>query len=431
MTARSDPWLTATEAATALGVTRATLYAYVSRGLVRSEPTPGPSRARRYAREDVERLRRRAQGRHDPEASAAQTLQWGLPILKSSLTLIADGRLYYRGHDAVELATSRSVAAVASLIWTGTLQADTWWPVQRGDVIPTRRAAEAERGSRGARALRTTGSARASEPPSFVLRAQVALARASARDASGYDLRPESVTRTGARILSLLTRAAGGAPGGPDIEAQLARAWRVPRRDAAIVRAALILSADHELNVSAFTARCVASAGANPYGVVLAALAALQGIRHGGMTARVHALLTSLQGIRRTRAALAARLRAGESIPGFGHPLYPDGDPRAAALLRLLRERHARSPEVHAASRVAEAALEVLRERPTIDFALAVVERVLHLPVRSALTLFAIGRSIGWVGHAIEQYATGALIRPRARYVGAMPSAENAPPEPR
>src|SRR5262245_62853985 len=116
-------WISAAEAARLLNVTNATLYAYVSRGFVRSEPGPGASRARRYSRDDVERLRRRAAERRDPDKVAAHALQWGMPVLESAITLIADDTLYYRGHDAVVLAGAASVEAVASLIWTGRLGA--------------------------------------------------------------------------------------------------------------------------------------------------------------------------------------------------------------------------------------------------------------------------------------------------------------------
>ena len=225
------------------------------------------------------------------------------------------------------------------------------------------------------------------------------------------------------RIVNLLTRAASDArPPRLTIDERLARAWGVKRDGRELVRAALILCADHELNVSAFTARCVASSGSNPYAVVIAGLAALEGAKHGGMTARVEAMLTSMRRERHLRAALTDRLRRGETIDGFGHPLYRNGDPRASALLRLLGEFYPRSAERVFAAGLAEAAATVLREQPTLDFALAAVARVLRLPLGAPLTLFAIGRTIGWIGHAIEQYSTGQIIRPRAKYVGDVPA---------
>jgi citrate synthase len=393
--------LTATDASRALGVARSTLYAYVSRGYIRSEATAGRSRERRYSRDDVERLRRRKEGRRDPDNVAAQTLQWGVPILESSITLIADNTLYYRGHDAVELARSRSVADVASLLWTGTFDTNFGG------------------GGRGRAPLEPAWGDRLS----FVARAQSVLAVASGHDRHAFDLRPAAVARTGWRILNLLTAiAARSRATEATIEETLARAWAMSARGAGVLRAALILCADHELNVSSFTARCVASAGSNPYAVVGAGLAAIEGTRHGGVSLRVEALLESLRRTPSIRSALGQRLRRGETIDGFGHPLYRDGDPRAAALMEVMRERYARSPELKFAIEVADAASSIVRERPTIDFALTALSRVLRLPPGSPLTLFAIGRTIGWIAHAIEQYATGQIIRPRAKYVGNPPT---------
>jgi citrate synthase len=214
-------------------------------------------------------------------------------------------------------------------------------------------------------------------------------------------------------------RDAAGAP----VDAALARAWNVRRDGAAILRAALVLCADHELNVSSFTARCVASAGSHPYAVVLAGLSALEGPRHGGASARVESMLTAMRQARPLRAAVEARLRRGEPIEGFGHPLYRDGDPRARLLLDLLGERCAKSAEYRFVRDFADAAAAVTGEHPNLDFGLAAVGRGLNLPAGSPLALFAIGRSVGWIGHAIEQYETGQLIRPRAKYVGVPPAA--------
>src|SRR4051812_26616217 len=121
MSASTDPWISAAEAAKTLRVTRETLYAYVSRGMIRSQPGSDARRERRYARDDVERLRRRAEERRNPDRVAAHALQWGMPVLESAITLIADGTVYYRGRNAVDLARTDSIEAVASLIWTGRL----------------------------------------------------------------------------------------------------------------------------------------------------------------------------------------------------------------------------------------------------------------------------------------------------------------------
>jgi citrate synthase len=389
-------WMRAADAAGALRVTRATLYAYVSRGFIRSQSMPGSSRERGYSRDDVERLRRRTDERRDPDKAAAGALQWGVPILESSITLIDGRRLYYRGHDAVGLARSRSLEEVASLIWTGRFDA--------------------------ALSAAPAGERRLAARLPFVARAQSALAAAAARDPLAFDTRPGRVAACGWRILHLLARAVTRSrPEAPTIDQSLARAWGVRGRGADLLRSALILCADHELNVSSFTARSVASAGSTPYAVVIAGLAALEGTRHGGASARVESMLVSVRRARDLRSAVAARLRRGERIDGFGHPLYPSGDPRAAMLIEGLGAMYATSAELAFVLAFAEAATSAVREEPNIDFALAALARVLGLPSGSPLALFAIGRAIGWIGHAIEQYATGQLIRPRAKYVGVVP----------
>ncbi|HEX8616609.1 MAG TPA: citrate synthase family protein [Thermoanaerobaculia bacterium] len=395
---RKTEWIDARQATKLLAVSRATLYAYVSRGHVRSEPTPGKPRERRYAREDVERLRVRAEERRNPEKAAAHALRWGVPILESAITLIADGHIYYRGHDVAELARTRSLEEVAALIWTGSFSAD---------IFDT--------------PLHVVSGNPSSANLPFINRAQSVLPLVAARDPLAFDLRPRNVAQTGWRIVNLLTSVAAESQKlEATVEETLAHAWVPKSKHApAIIRAALIACADHELNVSAFTARCVASASSNPYGVVLAGLAALEGTKHGGATARVAAIWDELRRKRELESALAERLRRGETIEGFGHPLYPDGDPRALLLLDMLPPK---SKELAFARTAIAAAGRVLGEPPTLDFALVAVERALALPSGAALTLFAIGRTIGWIAHAIEQYAQDAMIRPRAKYVGEKPT---------
>jgi citrate synthase len=339
-----------------------------------------------------------------------------MPVLESTITLIDGDTLYYRGHDVKVLARARSVEEVASLIWTGRFDA-----------------------SFASDSVDLTGMKTNHDLP-FAARAQALLAAGSAHDPVAFDLRAENVASCGSRIVRLLAAAAVGgtasrkrprsheARGGESpvtVDRALARAWSVDTKGADLIRTALILCADHELNVSSFTARCVASAGSNPYAVVIAGLSALEGPKHGGAGARVESMLDSLRTTRDLSAALAARLRRGEPVHGFGHPLYPRGDPRATMLLDLLRERYPRSTELAFIRRVAEAAAQVVRERPNLDFSLAAITRVLQLPSGSPLMLFAIGRTVGWIGHAIEQYATDQLIRPRARYVGVAPPASS------
>jgi citrate synthase len=175
-----------------------------------------------------------------------------------------------------------------------------------------------------------------------------------------------------------------------------------------------VLCADHELNASGFTARCVASTGASLRAAVIGGLAALSGGRHGGMTGRIETLWRSLD-----RSAVLGQLRrrlsADGELPGFGHPLYPEGDVRASAILERILPRFPR------ARALVSAVDELTGLAPNIDFALVALRRLLELPEGAAFGLFALGRSVGWIAHAIEQRETGQLIRPRAVYVGPIP----------
>jgi citrate synthase len=393
-------YLTAKQAADALGVTRATLYAYTSRGQLRSEPVSGRTRERRYDRYDVERLKDRKEARRDPSKAAARGLDWGGPVLESGITLIHNGTFYYRGHDAIALAETASAEQVAALLW-GADDTERERLFEQHCALTPRQLAK----------LRTV----AKEP---LARFQTALPVAAAVDSASYDLRPAAVRQTGARILRMLTAIIAQRDSRAPVHQVLQAAWAPTRNAVAeVIRTAVVLCADHELNVSAFTARCAASAGAPPYDVVSAAIATLKGYKHGGASERVLALVADANTPKSARALVANRLRRGEGMPGFGHPLYPSGDPRAALLMRLAAAS-GNEPAWRPFRNLSKAGSDVLHDLPNLDFGLAAVTRAYRLPDHAPLLLFAVGRTIGWIAHAIEQYASGQLIRPRARYTG-------------
>ena len=382
--------LSAAEAAALLGVSRQTLYAYVSRGLVVSAPGPGPSRARRYPRAGVEALLRRRERARDRGLAAHDALHEGsgLPVLDSALTLIEGGRCLYRGRDVVDLSREGGFERVCALLWAGD-----------EDAVPAFPAARPRPGAPSADAL-ARHLARAADPTLV---------------ASGS---PDAVAlRDAARVVAGLFGAAGAGGSGP-LAGRLARGWGT--RHARALDAALILCADHELNVSSFTARVVASAEAGLDQVVLAALCALRGRRHGGLTDRVEAMVRDAE---RDGAGAAAERALGDdgSLPGFGHPLYPDGDPRAAELLRIADTLAPPARDDPVAGLVA-LARERLGREPTLDLGLAALARRIALPPGAALCLFALGRSAGWIAHALETRADRRLIRPRSRYTGPRPA---------
>jgi citrate synthase len=255
---------------------------------------------------------------------------------------------------------------------------------------------------------------------------QAALPIAAAGDLASYDLRPAAVRQTGARILRLLTAIVARRDARQPVHRMLQAAW-APKQPAVaeVIRTALVLCADHELNVSAFTARCAASAGASPYDVVSAAMATLKGYKHGGAAERVAALAAEAATPKGARAMISNRLRRGDVVPGFGHPLYPSGDPRAARLMRLA-EAGGNETAWRPFRNLWRAGLDVLQDVPNLDFGLAAVTRTYRLPEQAPLIVFALGRTIGWIAHAIEEYASGQLIRPRARYTGPAPRTGSA-----
>ncbi|NUU01428.1 citrate synthase family protein [Herbaspirillum robiniae] len=390
-------YLSSADAAALLGVSRQTLYAYVSRGLLHAHPGDDP-RESRYLAEDVRRLAgSRTRGRKPREVAKA-ALSWGLPVLESSLTLIEDGRLYYRGLDAVAFSEEAGMEQAAALLWQ--CDADEAF----GSEAPAMAA--------GFSMLQTGFAGRRAEHallPLFSL-------------ACGDDLGAQWQLQPGRRLAScgmLVRRLAacllGSRPSAAPVHAQCAQAWGLEAHGAALVRRALVLCADHELNASGFTARCIASTDASLQACVIGGLAALSGPRHGGTTARVEALLDELAMAGDIAAGIEARLARGDDLPGFGHHLYPAGDVRAAALLAPILPAH---PDWQAAiARIRE----LTGHAPSLDFALAALRRHLDLPPGSAFGIFALGRSLGWIAHALEQRDTGSLIRPRASYVGARP----------
>ncbi|MBB5444321.1 MULTISPECIES: citrate/2-methylcitrate synthase [unclassified Paraburkholderia] len=400
-------YLTAAEAAATLGVSLPTLYAYVSRGMLGSSPdTQG--RHRLYDAAEVRRLaRRKADGKRAGKV-AQKVLDWGVPVLESSITLVADGRPLYRGHDAIELARSASLEDIAALLWECSARRIADAPVV--PLAPAQWAAWLKLWSD-------------STP---LDRALVLLPTAAAQMPRVWALGRDAQLDTACAVMRLLAAAMlPAAPSNEPLHRQIATAWRVrSRQQSGLLRAALVACADHELNASTFTVRCITSTGAHLFGAVAGGLAALSGPRHGGETVRIAALLDEASRSPELDRYLANRLARyehgaqGPVLSGFGHPLYPDGDPRARLLLTMLADcAPARSP-LNEVLQVERAVRDTTGAEPTVDFALAAIERVLGLPSGAAFTLFALGRVVGWIAHAMEQARDGRLIRPRARYIG-------------
>ena len=389
-------YLTATEAAAELSVSPATLYAYVSRGLVRSEPGDS-ARSRRYRAEDVRTLK----NRRAPAIESQSLRAADLPVLDSAISTLTETGPIYRGVNAVALSESATLEQTATLLW-GISGSD---PFARTN-LPVVSAA-------------MTSVLRAARDAAPLERTIAVLALAASADPRAYNSVPEGRASTGARIMRLVVASViGTEPSSEILHWQIARRWSPGAKHAEdLIRRALVLLADHELNPSTYTVRCAASTYLSLYDALIAGLVALKGPRHGGAGPLASKLVDVLS-TGDVATIVRERVAQGERFAGFGHPVYKHGDARATSLLARLTEAGAdKRLTIEVPQRIAEAiGVEV-----NIDYALAVMRRTLGMPTGSETALFAMSRSAGWIAHASEQLASGVLIRPRARYVGPAP----------
>jgi citrate synthase len=392
--------LSADEAARRLAVKPETLYAYVSRGMLTRHRAPDGRRSL-FERAEIERLA--ARSRRGGRAGSLEL------IVDTQLTLVDPaGALYYRGHDATRLAREKTYEEVAELLWGGDDAA----------------------GGAGAAWIASGGGAAAAAGPVIAPGARLAdrlrviVALAAAADPLRNDLRPPAVRHVARGLIAGMVDGLPrlSEPAGATIAARLwSRLRDAPPSPAElrVLNAALVLLADHELAVSALAARVAASAWSDPYLVVLAGLAALGGPLHGGAPGAVERLLAPLDARAGVAAALGERLSAGEPLPGFGHKVYRGTDPRAEALLALLRE--AQPPRLDIVDEVLALAGRHDGPKPNVDLALGAMSDAFGFVPGAAEAIFAIARSAGFIAHALEEYPYRLRFRPRAAYVGPAP----------
>lgn len=407
--------LTAREAAARLGVKVETLYAYVSRGMLERRRAED-GRTSLFSPADVDRLAHR--GRRGGEHGGFEV------VIDTRLTSIEDHRLRYRGLDAVELAGERSFEWVAEWLWLGDDTPDQVRPwtssVKSAELIADEVAG-------------LPGGATAGD------RLRVAVAVAGATHSLRHDLRPTGVAHSGRRLIatmvdSLPLRQEHAAPalprgGEPAADAIAARLW--PRLGPtpptpellAALDGALVLLADHELAASTLAARVAASTRADPYAVVSSGLGVLSGSLHGTASVPVQRLLADVAAagaadLDRVGAVVSDHLRHSRAVPGFGHPLYPDGDPRAVALLDLVRASGVDEERIAVVDAVRSVMTEGAPVPPNVDFGLAALAHVAGFDLGAGEAVFAVARAAGWIAHAIEEYAEpGNRFRARARYL--------------
>lgn len=410
MTSRDDQGrLSSREVADRLGVRLETVYAYASRGLLTSRRAPR-GRGSTFDPAEVEALLDR-----ERRGRPARPPSWRGPVVDTDITLIEDGRLFFRGVDAVALARAGGFERVAQWLWTGETGPARFTP-PREPLAAARAAVAALPGS-----------------PDLVSRLRVAVAAASSADPLRYDIRGPAVLSTARGLVATMVQAlprqdpatAGVAddPGdGPGHELA-ARLW--PRLTQAeptpellrCLDAALVVLVDHDLAVSTVAVRTAASVRAHPYAVVSTGLSAMEGPLHGAASTLAFDMLRAA-GDGDVRQVVAEHLRADRPLPGFGHRLYPEGDPRALCLLDLL------ATQPHAA-----AVLDVVTDlaaasgmHPNVDLALAALALSSRMSRAAGEVVFSVARSVGWIAHALEEYdETPLRFRGQGLYRGPRP----------
>ncbi|MFB9178983.1 citrate/2-methylcitrate synthase [Dactylosporangium sucinum] len=395
-------WMTVEEAAGRLGVKTATVYAYVSRGvLTRRRGADGRSV---LDSEEVERLALRGR----PRRTGRPEL-----VIESAVTLLGADRPYYRGRDAIVLSDTWHLEHAAGWLWTG---------VDRDHLDPWTAPAEAVAAARAAQA----------GLPVSVLpleRLQVIVTTLAAADPVRLTLEPAAVAGIGqslvAGLVDALPAVGGRSPAveGPVAErlwAKLAGAGAAPAL-ADVLRYAMVLLADHELAASTLAARVAASVRADPYAVVAAGLGVVSGALHGGASLGTEAMLAETSEPAEASAAMGRRLRQGERVPGFGHAVYRAGDGRAPALLARIRAAVPGHPRLAVADAILAEADRRRLPAVNVDFALGLLAHLAGMPRGAGEAIFGVARTVGWLAHAMEEYAHPTKLRLRASYTGPLP----------
>jgi citrate synthase len=399
--------LTTAEAAGRLGVKPATLYAYVSRGTLRRQRS-ADGRTSLFDAEEIERLARR--GRPRRPATALDI------TIESQITEISGDQLRYRGRDAVQLARTRSFEEVAELLWTGAL------PDGRGGAAGSGPAWQAL-----AAALAVGRAAQSVLPPGTLPleRMQVVVPAMAATDPLRLQLDRPAVVAAGKSVIAGMVDCLPAAGERAGASGSIAgRLWtrlcagRPSRVMLTALSAALVLLADHELAASTLAARTAASVRADPYAVIAAGLGAMSGALHGGASLNAETLLSAASGPGDVPRVIGDVLRRGEKVPGFGHPVYRGGDPRAMPLLDLVRQAAPRARQLAVGDAIVAEMSRKSLPGPNVDFALATLATAAGMIRGSGEAIFAVARAAGWIAHALEAYESGVPLRPRASYTG-------------
>jgi citrate synthase len=411
----SKDYLSAQDAVRLLDVRMQTLYAYVSRGWVHSIAQPG-RKDRLYARADIEKVKARSLARSGHGAVAASAMHWGEPIIPTTITQITSEGPLYRGRLATQLARSRiPFEEVAELLWNGELGTPgVRWP----------RYAQTDRLRQFAASIEAPATNDKLMELFALFTMQLGLSRGIAGQSSNGDslavARELIQTMTGCFGYASQRRAFYQMRKGQSIAEGLLGALEIAasceNHDG--LNAALVVLADHELSPSSFAARIAASSGATLHSCLAAAACTNSGAQIGRLYSQVENFLTHAA-THNTLFRRANELQArGLAVPGFVHPLYPQGDPRARLLLEVIQRRERRSKRLDVIERFIADVQERLGLYPRQELAMVLLGIAMDSPKNTAGALSTLARTAGWVAHVREQRLAGSFLRPRAKFVG-------------
>ena len=429
------PRLTAAQTAARLGVKQQTLYAYVSRGLL------GRRRDAQGSTFDALEVEAFASGRR-PRATPGPDAHAGAPlmVLETDIAVIDDDTLYFRGVSAELVAASASFESVAGWLWAGSggdaadrddaaVAHDPADPAPApsgpppGEPVPF--VADPDAVARAIAAL-----AFLPRSATHLDRIQASVPLLGAGDPTRHDLDPSAVRAAGARLIAgvvdVLAGASAPEPAPPPIADRLwgALCTGPPEpAERAALNAALVLLIDHDLAVSTLAARAAASARATPYAVVSSGLGALDSALHGNASGAACGLIRLVLNGTDARTALAQTVAVtGRAAPGFGQPLYAGTDDRARVLLPLVAALPGGAPVAEAVDQLTREVVARTGRHPNVDLALAALTIATGMPADAGVAIFAVSRMAGWIAHALDEYGRRPLrLRPRGRYVGALP----------
>ncbi|WP_293694521.1 citrate/2-methylcitrate synthase [uncultured Agrococcus sp.] len=400
------PRLTVAQTAARLGVKIETVYAYVSRGMLARERSAAGST---FDPLEVEAFARSRRPSPSVQHGRAATDGRPLMVLETDIANIEDDELFYRGTPLTELVAT-PFEDVATWLWRGELGVDPVFP-RVPDGMPT--------------AMDVISLL----PPqaNSIDRLRTTVNVLGAADPMRHDPSVEQLRRVGAGLLTGFSRALGDIEVSPDASIA-AGLWSslggVAESDLAGVRAvnaALVVTADHDLAVSTFAARIAASARADGYSAVSAALGAFDSPLHGTASLRAVRMISDVVSGTAPEVAVSGAVReGGRGVPGFGQPLYVKADPRAEILLPLVEPLADARPVLDAVRSISEVVGRRARLFPNIDLALAALVRAARMTDDAGSAIFAIGRTAGWIAHILAEYGERPLrLRPRGRFSGA------------